>query len=159
MPMFTKKELATDEATLDAEENLLGAIMIQSCFDDHIAIDAVKDILQPTDFNGCWLKDRPFSWPVHARVYFAMTQCETAPNQVTVALQMAKLDILQLHDCMHLSHYVAYCPCSLDYLHYAKAVKEYSTLRQVRYHAEKGNLNKLHELTKPAKYIGGVEGL
>lgn len=140
------KTTESETAAYTAEENLLGAVMIQSSFGDKTAIEAVSLILETIDFEGCFLKDKPYIWPPHARVYYAMLYCENSPHQVNVALQMDKLGILRLEDCAHLAYYIRMTPCSLDYLDYANAVKEYSTMRQVKYHADKGNFEKLNQI-------------
>ena len=148
-----------DIARFEAEESLLGAILIQSCANDRSVINQVSQIVEIIDFEGCFLKVNPFNWPVHARVFYAMLKCDNPPHEINTASSMNTLGILKIHDCVHLAHYVSICPCSLDYLDYAKAVRQYSIKKQVKYYADKGDFIKLNQLTRSPKYTGGVDGL
>lgn len=140
-------EVLVSEATFDTEECLLGALMIQASGGDRTEITEVSAILGPTDFINAYPNVNPHDWPRHARIFYAMLQSQDPPNELVVAHSMVDLGILQELDIAYFSHCIASCPCSLDYLIYARAVKDYSIKRQVRYHADRGNLDKVRELT------------
>ncbi len=144
--MNNQLELA--EATTQAEEVLLGAILIDSCGDGtNEAIKKVSAIVEPKDFRGCIVSDPVERWVWRARFFYAMTKCTLPPHEVNLANKLTELGLLLKHDVQLMAHCVSLVPCSLDYLHYAKAVKDYSIQRQVKYWAEKGNLQKINELT------------
>ncbi len=117
-------------ATVQAEEALLGAILIESTHGDRQAIQAVLAIVSPSDFYGYYEKQALVRQTRHARIFYAMTKTERPPHQITTAQEMNRLGILQSGDCAYLCHLVSMCPCSLDYVDYAKAVREYSLQRQ-----------------------------
>jgi replicative DNA helicase len=135
-------------ATVEAEEALLGAIMIQSAGGSSETIHQVSAVLEPADFLACLRWEKPDRWPRRARVFYAMTQCENSPHQVNVALKMVQLNILQDGDCVQLCCYVASCPCSLDFMDYARAIRDYSIKRQAKELANKGDFNGLRRLTE-----------
>jgi len=146
-------------AIYDSEECLLGSILIESTRGTNEAIREVSKLVEPGDFLGCMISDPPDRWTWRARMYYAMLQCELPPHTVNVAKKMVELEILHDKDLSLMAHCVAVVPCSLDYLHYARAVKDYSLQRKVKYHAAKGNFKRLNELTSNIKFMGGVEGL
>ena len=151
--------LEITQATIQAEEILLGAILIDSSGDGSTkAIKDVAAILKPEDFRGCIPTDKLEHWVWRARFFYAMTQCELPPHPVNLANKLAEMGLLQKHDISLMSHCVSCVPCSLDYPHYAKAVKDYSIQRQIKYHANLGNIDKLRNLTQ-TNFTGGVEGL
>jgi replicative DNA helicase len=136
------------EAIAESEEALLGSILIESTRGTDEAIRKVSQIIEPWDFRGCVKTDKPERWVWRARIFYAMTLCELPPHQINVANKMFNLGILQNGDCALMSHLISVVPCSLDYMDYAKAVKNYSVKRQVKYLAERGDLKGLHKLTK-----------
>jgi len=111
------------EAILNAEEALLGAILIDSAGGDDTAIKTVARIVSTNDFYGG-------SNSHHGRIYHAMIRSTQPPHQIVTAQTMQKLNTLQKGDCSYLRELVSKCPCSLDYESYARAVKEYSLQRQ-----------------------------
>ncbi len=135
-------------ATDEAEEALIGAVLIQSSVDGGEAIRKVSAALEPFDFKGCRRDQKPWQWVRNARIYYAMTQCTLPPHQINVAHKMMELGILQEYDCSWLAHCVAATPCSLDYLDYAEVIKDYSLRRQVKGLAEKGDLSGIRKLTE-----------
>jgi hypothetical protein len=139
-------------AQIEAEESLLGAIMIQAQGGDN----RTKELkIEPGDFYGCVQSDKPDRWPIRARVYYAMTQCDCPPHQINVANQMFNLGILHDGDCAMLCSYVAVTPCSMDYQDYAKVLKDYSVKRKAKWMAESGNIKGLNNLLKD-KPLGTV---
>jgi len=138
-------------AEQEAEESLLGAILLESSASSKESIRKVSPVVHYSDFFGFnpGHDKQPKLWPVNSRIFYAMTQCPDPPHQINTALQMDRLGILQDYDIAYMQHLVVICPCPLDYLDYAKAVKEYSTKRLVKYHAGKGNLRAIRNLTKP----------
>ena len=156
---MANNQLEITEATVQAEEVLLGAILIDSAGDGtNEAIQKVKAIIEPADFRGCIPTDTPERWVWRARLFYAMTQCTLPPHVVNLANKLTELDLLQEHDVQLMAHCISQVPCSLDYPHYAKAVKDYSIQRQVKQYANNGDIDKLRNLTQ-SKYTGGVEGL
>lgn len=135
------------EITTNTEECLIGSILLESSLLNNQAIKEVMQIIEPYDFTGCVREHKPWQWVPIARIYFAMTKCELPPHRINVALQLANMNILQAKDVPLMDWCEIVTPCSLDYMHYAKAVKEYSIKRQVKHYAEKGNLKKVNELT------------
>lgn len=140
---------AVTGATIEAEEALLGAIMIEASRGTLDAVKKAAGLLSPLDFYGCVPQERPENWVPNARFFLAMTKCADPPDQVVVAHKLAELNMLQLKDCAALGLYIAGCPCSLDYMSYARAVKGYSQQRRARYLASKGDLKGLSRLTEP----------
>lgn len=118
------------KATIQAEEALLGAILIESTSTGMQSIREVTRLITPEDFAG-FLPSQPiFRQLKRQRIYYAMTQSDLPPHQINTARTMANLKILQEDDIPYLCRLVATTPCSLDYMHYAKAVKGYSYQRQ-----------------------------
>lgn len=115
------------EATLMAESQLLGAIMIQSAYKDNSeAINYCRALLKPDDFLDHQYKD-PMN--LHSRIFHAMLACDMPCHQIGVAIRMSELDILRTHDIAELIGMIADNECSLDYEHYAQAVKRFSEQR------------------------------
>lgn len=108
------------QATGEAEEALLGAILIESTRGTREAINAVSHILSAHEFHG----------QGRAKIYQAMLQCPLPPHQISVALQMKDMGTLEPGVCSYLCLMVSTVPCSLDYMHYALAVKGYSKARK-----------------------------
>lgn len=145
--------MLTDQTTIsisasEAEDCLLGSILIESCRGDNEAIRKVSNILQPWDFKGCSQSDKPAYWATNPKIYYAMLKCDLPPHIIAVSRKLVELDLLDIKHPAYMRHLEYSVPCSLDYLHYARAVKEYSLQRQVKYHAEKGNFGRINELTK-----------
>jgi hypothetical protein len=145
-------QLELSEATEQAEEALIGAILIQSTGGFRHVIDEVAPILQPWDFRGCTRTDRPDRWIWRARVFYAMLQCELAPHIINVSHKLFELNMLEVMDCSLMMSCAANVPCSLDYMDYARAVKDYSIKRQAKYYANKGDLEKLGQVLDRPKY-------
>jgi replicative DNA helicase len=152
-------KLDESAATQDAEQILLGAILIDATGGNRDVIFKVSQSLQPWDFRGCGEKDSPAYWSVNPRIYYAMLQIVDPPNCVSVSLELVKLNLFEKEYPGYMAECEYMCPTSLDWELYAKAVKEYSLRRQARYFASTGNLKKLHEITKVKQFIGGVDGL
>lgn len=115
--VFTAK---TYEATLEAEDALLGAILIDSAFNhNRKAISEVATIITPKDF----LDERC------SRIYEAMLKCEGAPHQIHVGKQLVASNKAKVGDIAYMSYCIAGCPCSLDYMEYAEAVAYYALRR------------------------------
>lgn len=106
-------------ANSQAEESLLGAILIESTDGTRDTIEEVSKIITASDF-------RDFRC---SRIFSAMQQCSLPPHQINTARSLHEINKLEKNDCAYLCHLVSICPCSLDYLDYAKAVKEYSNQR------------------------------
>ncbi len=146
------------EAVELAEESLIGAILIESTRGTNEAIRKVSAIVEPWDFRGCLKIDKPERWIWRARIYHAMTLCERPPHIINVAHKMIELNIFHNMDAALMQHCIAGTPCSLDYMDYARTVKDYSIKRRVKYYADKGDINKLQSITN-TKFTGGVDGL
>lgn len=106
-------------ATLDAEEALIGAILIESTCGNREAINKVSTNLEANHF---WHED-------NQAIFKAMVNCPLPPHQVNLARQMHSDNTLTNGILSHLCHCVSVCPCSLDYMDYANAVKRYSAIR------------------------------
>lgn len=143
-------------AEQQAEESLLGAILLESSDSSKESIRKASSIIHYSDFYGFnpGHDKQPKLWPIRSRIFHAMTQCPEAPHQINTALQMDRLGILQDGDITYMQHLVVICPCPLDYADYAKAVKEYSVKRLVKYHADRGNLQAIEKLTHQNDYKG-----
>ena len=109
-------------ATREAERGLLGAILIQASYTENV-IGEVKSLVSPDDFLDAKQFDNK-----HSRIFKAMCECQQ-PHQINVAQQMNRQGTLKPGDCAYLSYLVSNCPCSLDYLSYAQAIREYADLR------------------------------
>jgi replicative DNA helicase len=115
--VFTSKVY---EITLDAEQALIGAILIDSAFSSNRkAISEVATILTPSDF----LDERC------GRIYEAMLKCQGPPHQINVGKQLVDSGKAQTGDISNMSLCISECPCSLDYLSYAKTIISYSGQR------------------------------
>ncbi len=113
-------------ATKEAEEALLGAILIESASaGTRDAIKEVSNIIVVSDFE-----DGQFHDGLRSRIYAAMLSCLEVPHQINVALELERTDKLHKGDCAYLCHLVSVCPCSLDYMDYAQAVISYSDKRK-----------------------------
>jgi len=115
--------------TIQAEEALLGAILIESTRGDREAIDATSSIITLADFKGYLASQVTERQPIRSRIFYAMVKSNNPPHQIATAQTMNKLGLLQSGDCAYLCRLVSLCPCSLDYMDYAKAVKDYSHQR------------------------------
>lgn len=144
-------------ATTEAEESLIGAILLESAYDDGNAIRQIKQIIEPWDFNGCTKSDKPWQWIWRARIYYAMTLCEVPPTEIIVTHKLIDLNMLQKEDRALLSHCVWVTPCSLDYLIYAGVVKDYSIRRQAKYLADRGDIEGMRRITKYNRNIPAIE--
>jgi len=107
------------EATLDAEEALIGSILLESSNGSRETINKVALILKPQDFYD----ER------HQVIFKAMIQCPLPPQQINTARQIRANNELAKDIISHMSHCIATVPCSLDYQYYAEAVLKYSELR------------------------------
>ncbi len=108
------------EATLNAENALLGAILIDSAFSrNRKAISEVATILTPKDF----LEERC------SRIYEAMIKCEGIPHQIHIGKQLVDSGKAKAGDMAHMSYCITGCPCSLDYMEYAESVVYYAMRR------------------------------
>jgi replicative DNA helicase len=108
-------------ARILAEESLLGAILIEATATHSLAIRQVANLVNHTDFSDAsdYFSNR------RSRIFKAMTQCEH-PEVVSVAQRLVDSKQLKSGDLSYLSHLIAECPTSLDYLWYAKAVRKYA---------------------------------
>jgi replicative DNA helicase len=135
-------------ATEEAEESLLGAIMV---FQDKEWARKAGVLLEPYDFLGADRRDKPDRWAPNARFFYAITKLTEVPNQVTIAYKLSELGLLQDGDCIRLSECIANCPCTQNFLPYAREVKEYSIHRQAKILVEKGDIAGLTHLTTPMR--------
>jgi hypothetical protein len=113
----------------DAEEALLGAILIESCRGTDQAIRKVGRILEPQDFTGCVPTDKPDRWPKNARIFYGMLNCSAPPHAINLANSMVNLGVFQIDDPALMRYCERIVPCSLDYMDYARCVKDYSDRR------------------------------
>lgn len=105
------------EATYQAEESLIGSLLLMS--GSRKPIEEVVALLTPGDFLHFFTRD----------CFAAMINADGPPNQIIVAHELQRAGKLKAGDCASLAELVAKCPSPLDYLHYAKTVKEYSLQR------------------------------
>ena len=103
----------------DAEEALIGSILISASNGDREPIDELKGFISPIDFNDERLR----------RIYKAMCDLKTAPHPINVAQELNRTNQLKEYDCSHLLHLISICPTWMDYLDYAKVVKDFSLKR------------------------------
>lgn len=109
------KDYTNAETVIDAEEQLLGAILI-----DPDIIDAVKVRVKPGDFGGFYMAGKRPSG-LRGRIYHGMINC-SHPDQLTVAQWLYDNNLLEKGDCAYLRHLVANCYTCLDYPHFMKVV-------------------------------------
>jgi len=107
-------------ATQDAEEALIGAILVE-------ASDGTKDFV--VDIS-CIVSASDFKDELNQQIYKAMLNCSEAPHQINVARKMVELGVLGKYAIAHMSHCISVSPNSMDYIDFAKAVKYYSELRR-----------------------------
>ncbi len=108
----------SQEARLEAEESLLGALLIEGANLNETAIEEVKAIIQSSHFIH-------YNDGRHARIYEAMTHLKH-PHQVAVAEELNQNNKLQKGDCSYMAHLVAECPCPIAYMDFARAILSYS---------------------------------
>jgi replicative DNA helicase len=107
------------EVSVLAEESLLGAILIVSSYGDKTAISETRRIIQPEHFS-----DFGMYIPIRARIYKAMLDCDVAPHIVNLANYLKKINRLTKNDISNMWRYISLDICSLDYLTYAKVLRE-----------------------------------
>lgn len=107
-------------ATKDAEDCLIGAILVESTRGDRTAINGVARFIEPSHFK----------YTINRRIYSAMLSCPLPPHQINVANELFTRNILEPDDCSFLAYLVSLVPCSLDYIDYAKSVLQFSQVRQ-----------------------------
>jgi len=110
------------EAMYEADDCLIGALLIEATTQTRDALIEVSGIVEPGDFKH----------PLNQTIFKAMCDCGKPPHQINTAQQLADTGTLDKHAIAHMSHCIAITPCSLDYLDYAKAVKYYSEVRQAK---------------------------
>lgn len=138
------------QARREAEESLLGAILIESAGGNMECISRVKCLVIPEDFMDCHE-----SHNLHSRIYQAMINSSKAPHQINVAQNMADINTLQKFDCAEMSHMISNVPCSLDYMDYAEAVHHYGVQDRIEYHARKGQFHQVQkDLAGAIRYKG-----
>ncbi len=103
-------------ASFDAEDSLLGAILIDATNGSKQAINKAKTIVNPGDFHQY----------NNRLIFTAMLACKDAPHQINVARQMLNMGILEDGCVSQMSHCISITPTHLDYQDYADAVREYS---------------------------------
>ena len=103
----------------ESEEALLGSILINSANGDRTVVEELKGFISPIDFHD--YRNR--------RIYKAMSDLKTCPHQINVAQELYLTKQLQEYDCSYLCHLIAQCPTWMDYLDYAKIVKDFSLRR------------------------------
>ena len=116
------KDYTNAETVIDAEEQLLGSILI-----DPDIIDAVKARVRPENFGGYYLAGKKPAG-LRGRIYHAMINCYH-PDQITVAQWLYDHDLLEKGDCAYLRHLVANCYTCLDYPYFMKIVLSNSNKR------------------------------
>lgn len=141
------------EATRQAEMALLGTILIESA--GRARPELMREIaatVRSDDFLDYHRYDNQ-----HSRIFSAMLSC-SYPDQIGVAQEMDRQGTLRTGDIAYMSLCIAETPCSLDYLHYARAVANYSLRRQIDYYNRKGDYDKVQELLKNHKprFTGGI---
>lgn len=119
MPQITPELII---ATREAERALLGCLLVAGAIEQY-PMKQVRDIVSFDDFL-----DSKFYDNKHSRIYKAMLAFDN-PNQVNVALEMNRQNILRSGDCGYLRNLVADCVSSLDFMSFAKCVKGYSAQR------------------------------
>jgi len=109
-------------------------------------------IVEPGDFLDHHRHDNQ-----HSRIFLAMLSC-SHPDQIGAAQEMDRQGTLRAGDIAHMSLCIAETPCSLDYLHYARAVANYSLRRKINYYNQQGDYDKVQELLKKRKprFTGGI---
>lgn len=105
-------------ATIEAEEQLIGAILIDASTGSKEGVNTARATLTPADFRQT----------IHQQIFSAMLACTEAPHQINTARQMAAMGTLAGDVVAHLSHCISVTG-GLDYEAYAQAVKEYSQRR------------------------------
>lgn len=105
------------QAVNEAEKGLIGALLINGSYEPE-SLDEVKQLVTSEDFRSSMCR----------RIYEAILQTPHY-DQVSVARKMYEKKTLEPNDCSEMSLLISRCPCSLDYLEYAKAVAQYSAER------------------------------
>jgi replicative DNA helicase len=141
-----------------AEHHLLGALLIRGAFDPQgDEIREVSELIVPKDFSD-YQRDPPHNQ--HFRIFVAMQTLASqgkSINQVTVAQKLYET-IDQSHggdksncdvsDIAEMCGMVSECECSLEYMEYATAIRQYSLKRTIDYLTSKGELDKVAELLR-----------
>lgn len=107
------------QASLNAEDALIGSILIESTDGTRGAISQVAGVIKPADFYTEMDRD----------IFSAMLSCPLPPHQINTARQMLADNTLDTGSISHMSFCISITPCSLDYLDYAESVKRYSEIR------------------------------
>ena len=103
-----------------AEDCLIGSILIESSDGSKTAIDAVRHIVSPADF-------RQF---IDRLIFTAMLSCSDPPHEVNTARQMVQMKILEDGCISHMAYCQSVVGSCFAYRDYAKAVREYSQRRE-----------------------------
>jgi replicative DNA helicase len=108
-------------ATYDAEESLVGAILLMSCGADgsRECINQIALSLQPCDFRD---EQNRF-------IFEAMIKCPLPPHEINTARQLLADKHLDGNIISHMMHCISVTPHAQDFMDYAQAVKRYSELR------------------------------
>jgi replicative DNA helicase len=112
------------QATHDAEDSLIGSILIESNGDIKDAINAVAKILTPAHFH---------SWN-NRQIYTAMLSCPNSPTVVNVTKQLQIMNLLEQGMRAHMALCISIIEFSPDYPDYALAVKHYAEARKGTVH-------------------------
>lgn len=150
--MNIDKESLLRQLREQAEHSLLGALLIMS---EPPVIREVSGLVVPKDFHDCL---RPTPHNQHYRIFNAMQAlaAERNPvNQITVGRKLYET-IDQSHggdkcncdvsDIAEMSTMVGECPCSVDYMEYARTVQQFSLQRAIDYYTANGQQDKLAAL-------------
>jgi replicative DNA helicase len=114
-------------ATIEAEEVLLGAILLEASAGRNVTgeLSLFPEVFSDYVHNG-----------IRARMYSTMLRCEL-PDTLSVANELARANTINAGDCAFLYRVQSLVPCSLDYTHYAEIVRDYALKRDGKY--ERGN--------------------
>jgi replicative DNA helicase len=113
--------IETFNANYQAEEFVLGAILIQSSDGSRETINEIRYLLKPEYFT-----DFSRYNPLHSRIYEAMLNCEGAPHIINVMRQLSKMGNLKTGDINILEHCLSLNFNSFEYLSFANAIREYA---------------------------------
>lgn len=101
----------------EAEEGLLGTIMLAACFVEGGILEYADDLTECRKL----VKPQYFFSEPHARYYTAMQRCEQ-PDLVGILVQLAENKELQTGDREYLTRIHQQAPSPFDILHYARVV-------------------------------------
>lgn len=106
-------------STYQAEDCLIGSILVESSYGSRVAINEVSKIITPEHFI----------YHLDRIIYTAMLSCSLAPHELNVAHQLFAMNMLEDGVIPHMCRCVS-VTLGLLYMEYASVVKSYAEARR-----------------------------